>query len=270
MEETIDKTMRKKSNSKEIIKPKILYGKYYYFLLIVIIILEIILGFNSSKKYIQERKIFKNKHKLIVDTKSSISKLLNEIEKIEQEIKIIEANIIPKNNNEFKSYKKEQFNLLDKNKNLSELIHQSFKEYEKRIEIIEDEIIEKNKTIKQLYNEMKNKALIRTNLEDRLDIIEDSMTEEISYIKIKSSILENDENQKNLLIKWLIASEEKKIKKIKSIFSAVEHDFDSFSFHEICGDENIENTLIIIKTDNNEIVGGFTYASWRANSLNVI
>ena len=127
--------------------------------------------------------------------------------------------------------------------------------------------MKKNFTIKELYNELKDKVLIRTNLEDKLDILEEKLIGDIPYIRMKSTILENDENKKNLLIKWISSVAGKEIKKCKLIFSAEEHDFDSFTFHEICGDEDIENTLIIIKTENNDIIGGFTYASWRANSL---
>lgn len=114
---------------------------------------------------------------------------------------------------------------------------------------------------------MNNKSLIRINLEEKIEIIEDKFTEEVPKISIKSTILENDENKKILLTKWISASIGKEIKKYKFIFSAEEHDFDSFSFHEICGNEDIDNTLIIIKTENNDIIGGFTFASWRPNSL---
>ena len=266
-ETTIDKPMNKKTESKVKSTSKSDYGNYYYFLFILIILIEILLIFNSSKKYNQEKNNFKTIHELIVNKKNNISNLLKEIEKIEQEIKNIETKLIPNNKKEYRIIQNEQLNLLMKNDNLSAKFHKSFEEYEKRKEIFDDEIIDKNNTIKELYNELNNKVLIRTNLEDKLDIIEDKISGEIPNIRIKSTILENEENYKNLLIKWIKTTENSEIKKFKLIFSAVEHDFDSFSFHEICGDEDIDNTLIIIKTENNDIVGGFTYASWRANSL---
>lgn len=147
------------------------------------------------------------------------------------------------------------------------MFYKSYEEYETRKKIFDEEIIEKNNTIKELYNELNNKVLIRTNLEDKLDIIESELIGDIPNIKIKSSILDNDENKISLLTKWISTTSGSEIKKYKIIFSAIEHDFDSFSFHEICGNEDIDNTLIIIKTEKNDIIGGFTFASWNANSL---
>ena len=265
MEEEIDKPNKKKGKTK--LKSKHNYGNYYFCLFILIIIIEIILIINSSKKYEQEKKIFKYKHDIIVNKKNNISQLIDEIEKNEKEIKYLESKKIPDNNNKLKLIQNEQFILLNNNKNLSEIFSKSYEEYETRKKIFEEEIIEKNNTLKKLYNELNNKVIIRTNLEEKLDIIESQLTGEIPNIKIKSSILENDENKILLLTKWISSTTGGEIKKYKLIFSAIEHDFDSFSFHEICGNEDIDNTLIIIKTENNDIIGGFTFASWRANSL---
>ena len=264
MDEKLNKPM-KKYNSKKKAKTKHCRN-YYYFLFTSLIAIEILLIINSSKKYNEEKNIFKIKHELIVNKDNNISKIISEIETLEQEIKDIETNIIPKSNIELNLFQNELNNLLSKNKNISEIYQDSFEEYKTKKEIFEDEIIEKNNTIKGLYDELNNKVIIRTKLEYNLDIIEDKLSGEVSDIKIKSTIIEN-ENHKNLLLKWIAATSGEKIKKFKLIFSAEEHDFESFSFHEICGDENIDNTLIIIKTENNDIIGGFTFASWTANSL---
>ena len=56
------------------------------------------------------------------------------------------------------------------------------------------------------------------------------------------------------------------IKKYKLIFSAQGNNFYSFSFHEICS-KDATNTLILIKTVDNNIIGGFTFASWEPNFL---
>ena len=263
MEETFTKPMRKKSKSKE----KKNYDIIYYFLFIFIILIELFLILTSSKKYEQQKLLFKNKHNIIVNKNNNISSLLKEIEKNEKEINEIQTINIVNNNNSLQNYKLENINLNTQNNNLSIVFHKTFEEYESRKQLFDDEIIEKKNTIKELYNELKDKVLIRTNLEDKLDILEEKLIGDIPYIRMKSTILENDENKKNLLIKWISSVAGKEIKKCKLIFSAEEHDFDSFTFHEICGDEDIENTLIIIKTENNDIIGGFTYASWRANSL---
>ena len=263
MEKKFIKTTKNHKN----LKPKQNYGIFYFILFICIILIEIFLIVKSGEKYKEYKKSFKSKHNLILNLNSNISNLLKEIETNEKEIKIIENDTIPNNKIILQSYEKKQNILINESNELSQAFHKSFEEYESRKEIYDDEIIEKNNTIKELYIELKNNILLRTNLEDKLDNIEEHLTEDLSNINIKSSILENDENKKNLLIKWITGTGEGQIKKIKLIFSAEEYDFDSFSFHEICGNEDIDNTLIIIKTENDDIIGGFTFASWRPNSL---
>ena len=263
----MEKKFIKPTKNHKKLKPNQNYGIFYFILFICIILIEIFLIVKSGEKYKEYKKSFKSKHNLILNLNSNISNLLKEIETNEKEIKIIENDTIPNNNIILQSYEKKQNILINESNELSQAFHKSFEEYESRKEIYDDEIIEKNNTIKELYIELKNNILLRTNLEDKLDNIEEHLTEDLSNINIKSSILENDENKKNLLIKWITGTGEGQIKKIKLIFSAEEYDFDSFSFHEICGNEDIDNTLIIIKTENDDIIGGFTFASWRPNSL---
>lgn len=262
MEGEIEKPIKNKSKSK-----KTDINNYYFLLFIIIILIELILIYTSSKKYEEQKTIFKNKHNLIVNKKNNISKLVKEKEEREKEINEMKTNTIANNNNTLQYFLIENINLNSKINNLSEIFHKTFEEFEKRKQIFEDEIIEKNNTIKELYNELKNKVLIRTSLEDKLDIIEEKLIGNTQNIRIKSTILGNDESKKDLLLKWISRNTSLKIKKLKLIFSAMEYDFESFSFHDICGEEDIENTLIIIKTENNDIIGGFTYASWKANSL---
>ena len=263
----MEKKFIKPTKNHKNLKPKQNYGIFYFILFICIFLIEIFLIVKSGEKYKEYKKSFKSKHNLILNLNSNISNLLKEIETKEKEIKIIENDTIPNNNIILQSYEQKQNILINESNELSQAFYKSFEEYESRKEIYDDEIIEKNNTIKELYIELKNNILLRTNLEDKLDNIEEHLTEDLSNINIKSSILENDENKKNLLIKWITGTGEGQIKKIKLIFSAEEYDFDSFSFHEICGNEDIDNTLIIIKTENDDIIGGFTFASWRPNSL---
>ena len=262
----MEKKFIKPTKNHKKFKPKQNYG-FFNILFICIILIEIFLIAKSREKYKEYKKSFKSKHNLILNLNNNISNLLKEIETNEKEIETIENDTIPNNNIILQSYEKKQNILINESNDLSQAFHKSFEEYESRKEIYDDEIIEKNNTIKELYIELKNNILLRTNLEDKLDNIEEHLTEDLSNINIKSSILENDENKKNLLIKWITGTGEGQIKKIKLIFSAEEYDFDSFSFHEICGNEDIDNTLIIIKTENDDIIGGFTFASWRPNSL---
>ena len=111
--------------------------------------------------------------------------------------------------------------------------------------ILEYKIEEDNDTLIELNKELNNKTLIMENMEKELDKLEEKI---------------------NLITKWLASLNIGQIKKYKLIFSAQENNFDSFSFHEICS-KDVTNTLILIKTEDNDIIGGFTFASWEPNSL---
>ena len=242
------------------------FQNYYTFIFIFIIIIEVFLIINSSQKYKQQKELLKRNQNIILTKNNNISQLLIQISENEQEIKENEVKI-KNNKNILQSIEQEKNKLIDKKDNLSEKFHESFKDYESLIDIIDYEISEKNDTLKELYNNLTDKVLIRNSLEERLDILEEKMVGEVPKIRMKSSILDNDDNKILLLTKWLSGIDMGEAKKIKLIYSAEDHDFDSFSFHEICGNEDIRNTLIIIKTEKDDIIGGFTLASWRANSL---
>jgi len=242
------------------------FQNYYTFIFIFIIIIEVFLIINSSQKYKHQKELLKSNQNIILTKNNNISQLLIQISKNEQEIKENEL-MIKNNKNILQSIEQEKNNLIDQKENLSEKFHESFKEYESMIDILDYEISEKNDTLKELYNNLTDKVLIRNSLEEKLDSLEEKLISEVPKIRIKSKILDNDDNKVLLLTKWLSGIGIGEVKKIKLIYSAEDHDFDSFSFHEICGNEDIRNTLIIIKTEKDDIVGGFTLSSWRANSL---
>jgi hypothetical protein len=115
--------------------------------------------------------------------------------------------------------------------------------------------------------ENKNIFFMLTRMQDEVHRFAITFHQSLRNKNMKSSILDKDDNKILLLTKWLSGIGIGEVKKIKLIYSAEDHDFDSFSFHEICGNEDIRNTLIIIKTEKDDIIGGFTFASWKANSL---
>jgi len=61
---------------------------------------------------------------------------------------------------------------MDKKNILSEKFHESFKESESMLDIINYEISEKNDTLKELYENLTDKALVRNRLEEKLDTLE--------------------------------------------------------------------------------------------------
>ena len=244
-------------------KGKINLKNIAYILFIFFIIVEIYLIINTSKE-IEENKInIKTKLKNIIIMKNNISKLHLDNEKLKNDIDIIKK----EQNNELKKYKEINEILLQENQNISQKFHKNFEDYELRIKLFEYKIEEDNETLNELTNELSKKILIKNNLEQELDKFEEKIYNSIPDIKMKSSILESDREKINLLTRWISALDIGQIKKYKLIFSAKDYKFDSFYFHDICGSKDINNTLIIIKTENNDIIGGFTLASWEANSL---
>ena len=243
-------------------KKKNLINYFYYILFIVVIIAEIFLLIYTTNKLNENKIILNSKVNSVINKKSNISKLIIDNEKFEKEIN----NIKNEQKNTLKIRKDENKNLMMINKNMSDEIHKNYEEYELRKKLLEYKINEDNETLIELKNELVNKSIIMKNLEKELDTFEDKICIQIPNIKIKSSILEFDEEKINLITKWLTALNIGQIKKYKLIFSAKEYNFDSFSFHEICS-KDVSNTLILIKTEYNDIIGGFTFASWEPNSL---
>ena len=43
---------------------------------------------------------------------------------------------------------------------------------------------------------------------------------------------------------------------MKLVYRATENDFSFKDYHDVC--DNLENTLTIIKTEHNKLIGGFT------------
>ena len=247
---------------KQIIKRNLNIFNYYNILFVCIIIIEIFLVIYTSKQLDNNKIILKTKLNNIINKKNNISKLKLDNEKLENEIILLKEDQV----NNLQLYQKDNDNMKTTNKNISDEIHKNYEEYELREKLFEYKIDEDNETLNELKSQLNNKTLIMKNLEKELDKLEEKLYVVIPNIKMKSSILESDSDKINLITKWLSYLELGKIVKYKLIFSAQDYNFDSFAFHEICS-KDITNTLIIIKTENNDIIGGFTLATWEPNSL---
>ena len=243
-------------------KTKVNWKYFYHVLFVAVIIIEIYLIINEKNKIKENKIILQTNLNKIITIKNNISILITDNNELEKEICHLKEERI----NSLNSCKDDNENLKIINKNLSEKFNKNFEEYESREKIIEYKIIEDNETLNDLKNKLNNKTIIMKKLEKELDNIEEKLYNEIPYIKMKSSILESDEEKINLLTKWILSLNVGQIKKYELIFSAIDNNFDSFSFHELCS-QDITNTLILIKTENNDIIGGFTFASWEPNSL---
>ena len=67
--------------------------------------------------------------------------------------------------------------------------------------------------------------------------------------------------KKNLLIKWIEDKINKKINKFDLIFKMSKNGSKGSDFHNYC--DNQGSTLIIVKTSENKIIGGFTPLNWE-------
>ena len=89
-------------------------------------------------------------------------------------------------------------------------------------------------------------------------------------IYIVSKILANDIVYQEKLKQWLQKSnnglENKNIKNISLIYRGSRDGFKSSIFHELC--DNQGETLVIIKSNNNYIFGGYTSISWDSTKWN--
>jgi hypothetical protein len=78
-----------------------------------------------------------------------------------------------------------------------------------------------------------------------------------------SSIIRNDFDKQIKLVNWI----EQKLNKniiLELIFKMNENEFTAKDFHHYC--DNKGPTLILIKTSNDEIIGGFTPLDWETNT----
>ena len=54
-----------------------------------------------------------------------------------------------------------------------------------------------------------------------------------------------------------------RLKGVKRLFRASEHDFNPIAFHHDC--DNKEDTLVLIRTEYGKTIGGFTRYPWTSN-----
>ena len=78
---------------------------------------------------------------------------------------------------------------------------------------------------------------------------------------VKSSIINNDIDKQNIIIKWIKEKINKTSIKFELIFKMSEYGPDPLNFHKTC--DNKGPTLVLVKTKNNKIFGGFTPLNWK-------
>ena len=101
--------------------------------------------------------------------------------------------------------------------------------------------------------------------------IEDVLKKVNSYLEIinfESNILENNNIYRENIIQWLQRpnNTNKIIKGIKLLYRGSRDDFKARTFHEKC--DNKGETLVLIKSDQNYIFGGYTEIDWDSTVWN--
>ena len=114
----------------------------------------------------------------------------------------------------------------------------------------------------KLNNEIKNLKVennkMKLKIEEYNKVINN--LKENKKLLDKSIIIKCDE--KDMLYKEIENKMNKPIKEIKKLYQATIDGGDSINFHSKC--DNVPNTLILIKSEDNRRFGGFTPISWKS------
>ena len=209
---------------------------------------------NSINDFYEYLKLLSNNKKLhIKKNEEKITIILN-IEVLLKE-EIIEINLnkgkIDINLN-IKNICKELIYIKEKIKDIDILKNEN-KELKEKLELQNKEINklkEKENEINKLKDKIEKQNKEINNLKDNLD-----------EVKNKSVIMKDDE--RNMIFSEIEIKMNKKIKKIKKLYQATIDGGDPINFHSKC--DNIENTIVIIKSEGLRRFGGFTPIPWTSN-----
>ena len=100
-------------------------------------------------------------------------------------------------------------------------------------------------------------------LNEKIDLLKNKINDKTKMFFNVSSIIRNDFDKQIKLVNWI----EQKLNKnivLELIFKMNEKEFRAKDFHHYC--DNKGPTLILIKTSNNEIIGGFTPLNWETTA----
>jgi hypothetical protein len=243
---------------------------------------------DNNKKSAQKIKFYEEQFCLFKNNSDNYQKIINELklqnEKLNNIVKMENNNEFQKNmENDFKIQIKEE--ILNIKKNLNEISSQNknkninndeTKNLENKVNNFISEKEELNKQIKILIDENKFIKDELASIKKNLNVIENShKNQKDQSINKNENIItpKNEPNQFNSKIfnklseiNFIIDEIKKNgqnFRGINLIFRASEEGDKIENFNNICS--NIENELIIIKTNKNYIFGGFTKTGWKKN-----
>ena len=197
------------------------------------------------KKEIIEINLYPGK----IDLDLNIKNICNEIIYIKERIK--DSDILKKENKELKEIQNKEINNL-KEKEINEL--------KEKIEI-QNKVIN---NLKEKLNELNDKVNIQNK---EINILKEKevnkLKNEIKFLfeNNKSAIINDDEI--NMIFSEIENRMNKKIIKIKKLYQATIDGGEPINFHSKC--DNIENTLVLIKSEGLRRFGGFTPIPWESN-----
>ena len=141
----------------------------------------------------------------------------------------------------------------DMNSNIKEL-YQELISIKRRI-TDNEELTKLKKEINELKNDNKVLISIIENQKNDIKILKDSLFNLMN----KSVIMGDDE--KSALLKEIEKKTSKKVKQLNKIYQATIDGGKPINFHNKC--DNIPNTLVVIKSEENKRFGGFTPIPWK-------
>lgn len=112
----------------------------------------------------------------------------------------------------------------------------------------------KNDLIDSLQKEERRKINEIKHLNSKINILR--TRSEITSLSFDSKILSKEHIK--VLKEWISQS-----LSLKLLYRSSRDGFTSESFHSKCDDSKIKNTLVVIKTDGNQIIGGFLHNNWK-------
>ena len=116
--------------------------------------------------------------------------------------------------------------------------------------------------LKNMINLLLNKDYKKRASVEDIYKLTNSYLEKNLPINFESNILENDFNYKEYIIQWLEKPNQshKNLKDIKLLYRGSRDGFKAKTFHEKCNNKG--ETLVIIKSNNDYIFGGYTEIDW--------
>ena len=212
----------------------------------IILFIEVLL-----KKEIIEINLYPGK----IDLDLNIKNICKEIIYIKE--KINDIDILKNENKELKEKQNKEINKLKEKENeineLKEKIENQNKEINNLKEKLNEKIEKQNKEINNLKEKEINELKQKTKL----------LFGNVKFENDKSVIMKEDE--RNMIFSEIENKMNKKIIKIKKLYQATIDGGDSINFHSKC--DNIENTLVLIKSEGFRRFGGFTPIPWTSSEI---